>query len=109
MNVVVPNEEKKSPVFKTFPQSTTVTEGEAATFTCDFEKAPQKVTWLKDGNPVDEASPLYTFEFDGKKKYKLSIKKCSSTDVGQYVAKAAGKKGETMAAFALNVVPPGEL
>ena len=67
------------------------------------------VTWLKDGNPVDEASPLYTFEFDGKKKYKFCIKKCSSTDVGQYVAKAAGKKGETMAAFALNVVPPGEL
>lgn len=42
LNVVVPNEEKKSPVFKTFPQSTTVTEGEASTFTCDFEKKPEK-------------------------------------------------------------------
>ena len=41
MLLSVPNEEPKSPVFKTFPQSATVTDGESSTFTCEFEKAPQ--------------------------------------------------------------------
>jgi hypothetical protein len=40
--VAVPNEEPKSPVFKTFPQSTTVQEGENVSFECEIEKVPQK-------------------------------------------------------------------
>jgi hypothetical protein len=42
LNVSVPNEEPKSPVFKTFPQSATVQEGESAKFECEIEKVPQK-------------------------------------------------------------------
>jgi hypothetical protein len=41
-NILVPNEEPKSPVFKTFPQSATVQEGESVKFECEFEKVPQK-------------------------------------------------------------------
>ncbi|XP_047102318.1 twitchin isoform X3 [Schistocerca piceifrons] len=107
--VLVPNEEPKSPVFKTFPQSATVQEGESVRFECETEKVPVKVTWLKDGKPVDEQSSNYQFIMDGKKKFKFEIVKCTSLDVGQYTAKAVGKKGETTAAFALNVCPPGEL
>ncbi|GLH11531.1 Titin, partial [Gryllus bimaculatus] len=109
LNVLVPNEEPKSPVFKTFPQSATVQEGEGVKFECETEKAPQKVTWLKDGKPVDEESSKYQFVQDGKKKFKFEILNCTTSDVGQYTAKALGKKGETMAAFALNVCPVGEL
>lgn len=42
LNVSVPNEEPKSPVFKTFPQSATVQEGESVKFECEIEKVPQK-------------------------------------------------------------------
>jgi len=66
------------------------------------------VTWLKDGKAVDTSSSMYTFEQD-KKKFKFSIKKCTASDVGQYTAKAEGKKGETVAAFALNVCSPADL
>lgn len=38
----VPNEEPKSPVFTTFPQSATVSEGESVTFVCKTETAPLK-------------------------------------------------------------------
>jgi len=67
------------------------------------------VTWLKDGKPIDEQSSKYQFIQDGKRKFKFDITNCSAADVGQYIAKAEGKKGETIAAFSLNVVPPGEL
>jgi len=40
--VAVPNEEPKSPVFKTFPQSATVQEGENVSFECEIEKVPQQ-------------------------------------------------------------------
>lgn len=40
--ISVPNEEPKGPVFKTFPQSATVAEGENTTFECETEKTPQK-------------------------------------------------------------------
>nr|CAD7400060.1 unnamed protein product [Timema poppensis] len=109
LNVLVPNEEPKSPVFKTFPQSATLQEGESVSFNCETEKVPLKVTWLKDGKPVDETSSKYQFVQDGKKKFKFEITNCNSLDVGQYTAKAVGKKGETTAAFSLNVCPAGEL
>lgn len=44
--VAVPNEEPKSPVFKTFPQSATVQEGENVSFECEIEKVPQKGEFL---------------------------------------------------------------
>nr|CAD7205497.1 unnamed protein product [Timema douglasi] len=86
----IPNEEPKSPVFKTFPQSATLQEGESVSFNCETEKVPLKVTWLKDGKPVDETSSKYQFVQDGKKKFKFEITNCNSLDVGQYTAKAVG-------------------
>ncbi|KOX74015.1 Myosin light chain kinase, smooth muscle [Melipona quadrifasciata] len=103
LNVLVPNEEPKSPVFTTFPQSATVSEGESVTFVCKTETAPLKVTWLKDGKTLPESSSRYLFSSDGDKSFELRIKACTASDVGQYVARAIGKKGETNAAFALNV------
>ena len=38
-----------------------------------------------------------------RKKFKFEITNCTTTAVGQYTAKAGGKKGETTAAFWLNV------
>jgi hypothetical protein len=67
------------------------------------------VTWLKDGKPVDEQSSKYQFVQDGKRKFKFEVTNCGSSDIGQYTAKAEGKKGETTAAFSLNVVTAGEL
>jgi hypothetical protein len=67
------------------------------------------VTWLKDGKPVDEQSSKYQFVQDGKRKFKFEVINCSTSDIGQYTAKAEGKKGETTAAFSLNIVPAGEL
>ncbi|XP_015183294.1 PREDICTED: twitchin isoform X5 [Polistes dominula] len=109
LNVLVPNEEPKSPVFTTFPQSATVSEGETVTFTCKTETAPLKVTWLKDGKALPESSSKYSFSSDGDKSFELGIKACTASDVGQYIARAIGKKGETNAAFALNVTNPGDL
>ncbi|KAJ8886800.1 hypothetical protein PR048_013012 [Dryococelus australis] len=107
--ISVPNEEPKSPVFKTFPQSATVQEGESVSFDCETEKVPLKVLWLKDGNPVEESSPRFQFVQDGKKKFKFQITSCTPQDVGQYSTKAVGKKNETFAAFSLNVYSAGEL
>lgn len=67
------------------------------------------VTWLKDNKPIDEKSNKYQFVMDGSKKFKFEILNCDPTDVGQYTAKAEGKKAETMATFTLNVVPAGDL
>lgn len=64
--------------------------------------------WLKDNKPVDEKSPKYQFTMDGSKKFKFEITNCQSTDVGQYTAKAEGKKSEAVAAFALNVIPSSD-
>ncbi|XP_023314705.1 twitchin isoform X11 [Trichogramma pretiosum] len=108
LNVLVPNDEPKSPVFTTFPQSATVTEGESVNASCKFSEAPLKVTWLKDGKPIDENSPKYQFSKDSDKSYKFGIKSTTANDIGQYTVQAVGKKGETQAAFAVNVVPPGE-
>lgn len=47
----VPNEEPKSPVFTTFPQSATVSEGESVTFTCKTETAPLKGEYKEDQHP----------------------------------------------------------
>lgn len=67
------------------------------------------VTWLKDGKAIPETSSRYHFSSDGNTSFEFGIKACTATDVGQYSARAIGQKGETNAAFALNVTNPGEL
>lgn len=105
----VPGEEKKQPAFKKFPRSQTVMEGKAATFTVKFEKEPLKVSWLKDGKPVDETSPRFKFQQESKKEFSYEIPDSLPTDVGQYVVKATSKKGDTTAAFSLSVHTPDDL
>ncbi|XP_011700590.1 PREDICTED: twitchin isoform X1 [Wasmannia auropunctata] len=109
LSVLAPNEEPKSPAFATFPQSATVSEGESVTFTCKTDTAPLKVTWLKDGKAIPETSSRYHFSSDGSTSFEFGIKACTASDVGQYLARAIGQKGETNSAFALNIVNPGEL
>lgn len=103
INVLVPGEEPKSPAFRLFPASATVASGEAATFVCEPEDTLLQLNWLKDGRPIDEsAGARYAFTKDGNR-YQLQIASCRTEDVGQYQAKAIGKRGETLAAFSLNV------
>lgn len=107
LNVLVPGEPIKSPVFKTFPMSGTVYKGEDAIFQAETESVPLKLNWLKDGKPIPENSSKYRFTMDGNK-CSLQIVACDSSDIGQYQTKAIGKKGETLAAFSLNVCAPGD-
>lgn len=108
LNVLLPGEQPKTPVFKTFPASATVSEGEAVTFVAEMQDEPLQINWLKDGKLIKEKSSKYRFTADSKK-YTLEVLSCDTNDVGQYQAKAIGKKSETLAAFSLNVVGPGEL
>jgi len=101
--VIVPNEEQKSPSFKTFPRSCTVREGETATFTLEVEKVPQSVEWLKDGNTLQE-SAKYQLKSLSKTKFQLEIVNCSIPDIGQYSVRVSGKKEHSSASFANNVV-----
>lgn len=107
LNVLVPGEPVKSPVFKTFPMSATVYKSEDAIFTCETGEAVLKLNWLKDGKPVPENSSKYRFTMEANK-FTLQIVACDTTDIGQYQAKAIGKKGETLAAFSLNVCASGD-
>lgn len=102
LNVIVPNEEPKSPAFVKFPSSVTVQKGESAKFSCSISEEPLELHWLRDGKPIDDKSPHYQFTRDGSE-FKLEIVGCTTSDVGQYQAKAIGKKGETFASFSVNV------
>lgn len=102
INVLVPGEEPKSPAFSKFPNSITVPAGEAAKFECELQENVLQLNWLKDGKPIEESSARYNLTMDGNK-YNIEIVSCSVADSGQYQAKAIGKKGETFAAFSVNV------
>lgn len=104
IGVIVPGEVSKAPEFTKFPGSSTVQEGEAGRFECELQEPPLQLSWLKDGKPLeeDESSSRYKFTKDGNL-YTLEIVSCQHGDIGQYQAKAVGKKGETFAAFSVNV------
>lgn len=103
INVIVPGEEPKQPTFVKFPASVTVQDGEIAKFECETQEEPLQVNWLKDGKQVDERSSRYTFTKEDGNKYTFTIKQCTMDDIGQYQAKAIGRKGETFAAFSINI------
>lgn len=104
IGVIVPGEVSKAPEFTKFPGSSTVQEGEAGRFECELGEPPLQLSWLKDGKPLDEdeSTSRYKFTKDGNL-YTLEIVSCQHGDIGQYQAKAVGKKGETFAAFSVNV------
>lgn len=85
-----------------------MSEGESAKFVAETVDEPLQINWLKDGKAIKESNTKYNFTADGKH-YSLEILKCDSNDIGQYQAKAIGKKGESFAAFSLNVVPSSDI
>lgn len=102
INVLVPGEEQKSPQFIKYPISQTIATGESAKFSCETTDSPLQINWLKDGKPIDEQSGRYKFIKDGNR-FEIEICSCTIGDIGQYQAKAIGKKGETYASFSINV------
>jgi len=101
--VQVPTEPAKQPAFTTFPVSATVAEGQAALFSIKLEKPATKVTWSKDGAPLDAAGSRLEITGEGTS-HQLNITSSSSNDVGQYTVKAEAAGGEsTQSNFSLNV------
>lgn len=102
--VAVPGEEIKAPQFTQYPNSATLQQGEIGRFECELQEAPLQLNWVKDGKELDgdDASAKYRFTKDGNR-YTFEIVSSESGDVGQYQAKAIGKKGETYASFSVNV------
>jgi hypothetical protein len=64
------------------------------------------VEWSKDGKILEESAKVH-IKSPGKTKFQLEISNCAASDVGQYSIKIVGKKGDSIASFANNVVPPG--
>lgn len=105
IGVSVPGEEQKSPAFIAYPSSVTLHEGEPVSFSCEISEEPLQLNWLKDGKQIDgEPNARYNFTKDGNR-YSFNISSTQASDVGQYQAKAIGKKNETFAAFSVNVYP----
>lgn len=102
INVMVPGEDPKSPSFIKFPSSVTVQQGESAKFSCSIAEEPLELQWLRDGKQIDQQSPQYKFTRD-EREFNLEIVGCTTSEIGQYQAKAIGKKGETFASFSVNV------
>lgn len=105
INVVVPGETSKAPEFSQFPSSITLQVGEVGKFDCEMSEEPLELSWLKDNKSLvdDEAAATrYRFQKDGNL-YTFEIVSCQAGDIGQYQAKAIGKKGETVVSFSVNV------
>nr|UEK51470.1 MLCK smooth muscle protein [Parasacculina yatsui] len=67
-----------------------------------FEHVPCVVVWYKDGKAMREHSGRVVIS-SAKNKHTLTINCCQTSDIGQYSAKAIGKKTEISANFSLNV------
>lgn len=91
------------PYFENLPKSATVIENGAVEFKVSLKEEPLTLEWLKDGKQIDNASARYKLVKSNAKSYSLTISNCLQTDVGQYQARAVNSKGESYAAFSLNV------
>ncbi|CAB4063295.1 unnamed protein product [Lepeophtheirus salmonis] len=103
--VQVPGEDTKQkgvPIIKTFPKSLSVDKKTPAAFVVEFESPPTTVSWTKDGKQLKEI-PLKNRMTINKNVACLDIMECSDGDNGQYAIIATNKKGDTKAAFSLNV------
>lgn len=100
--VDVPGEEVFSPQFTSYPTSLTVDKGRAASFEAAVSTTPTSVIWMKDGKEVKEQPMKYRVATQGTK-LTLDIMECSNADAGQYALIVANKKGESKAAFSLNL------
>ena len=100
--VDVPGEDLPQPTFKTYPKSMTVDKNGSATFVAELSQTPKQVTWMKDGKTLKEI-PMKNRMVANKNKLSLDIMECREADAGQYALIVTGEKGETKAAFSLNV------
>ena len=62
-----------------------------------------KVTWMKDGKVVGELPLKIKINQSGAGLLSLEVKDCADGDAGQWAVIAANSKGQTKAAFSLNV------
>ena len=63
---------------------------------------PATVTWMKDGKEVKEAPMKHRITSSGNK-VMLDVMEVATTDAGQYALIVTNKRGESKAAFSLNV------
>ncbi|KAG7296949.1 hypothetical protein JYU34_019855 [Plutella xylostella] len=101
--VRVPGEAPAAPQFTAFPAAATVHLDEPAVFVAELDKPPLQLQWLKEGKPVDETSLRYRFTMEGTSRYRFEITQPDPEDSGLYQARAVGSKGDSLAAFYLNV------
>jgi hypothetical protein len=100
--VEVPGEDTPAPKFVRFPVSFTAERGSAASFEAELNGPPASVLWTKDGREIREQGMKYRMTAKGNK-VGLDILECSTADAGQYAVTVTNKKGESKAAFSLNV------
>lgn len=126
--VDVPGEEVHAPVFTAFPASLTVAKGSAASFEATLNSPPATTSWMKDGKEVKEQPMKHRITASGNKvglcyelhphnhfhrpdprchllsgQVCLDVMECSTADAGQYALIVTNKKGESKAAFSLNI------
>jgi hypothetical protein len=80
----------------------TVARGAAASFEATLNAAPATVAWMKDGTEVKEQPMKHRITASGNKVC-LDVMECATGDAGQYALIVTNKKGESKAAFSLNV------
>lgn len=73
-------------------KDTTVPEEETVTLTCETSKANQKVTWLKNGKPLNlKDKNQYKIVSEGTK-HTLTIPKCVKEDTAEFTCQLGDKK-----------------
>ncbi len=80
------------------PSDQTVLEGSVVVFNCRAQKKSHKISWMKDGNQLDENYRI-TFTYYGD----LSIKNVRVDDEGFYVCAISDHNSENYAQAELTV------
>lgn len=100
--VEVPGEDSPAPKFVRYPVSFTADRGSAASFEVELNAPPASVRWTKDGRELKEQAMKYRMTAKGAQ-LGLDILECSTADAGQYAVIVSNKKGDSKAAFSLNI------
>jgi len=101
--VDVPGDTRLVPDFVKYPTSVTSNKGAAASFEAELNCSPSSVAWMKDGKEVKEQPMKHRITSSGNK-VGLDILECGVGDAGQYALIVTNKKGDSKAAFSLNIV-----
>ena len=100
--VDVPGDTRLAPDFVKYPSSLSVDRGASASFEAELNCPPSSVTWMRDGKEVKEQPMKHRITSKGNKVC-LDILECGTSDAGQYALIVTNKKGDSKAAFSLNV------